>query len=169
MTPHKSRTNPFVLTFVLPPSHSSSVSLSSKHISSYVNRLLTTTRSTEHRTIENFILCTKEAEEADYKTVQRNVRQFVDGMRNFIITQHGAGFCFRFAPVKEPRALPAFSPPFEAGLPHLNSCPAPFTGPKLARMMPRQASSPLPDGMRGPAKLWQPTRKLDVAVKMVAL
>lgn len=76
---------------IYPLSHSLSVSLSSKHISSYVNRLLTTTRATEHRTIENFILCTKEAEDTDYKTVQRNVRQFVDGMRNFIIAQHGAG------------------------------------------------------------------------------
>lgn len=67
------------------------MSLSSKRISNYVNRVLTTSRGTEHRTIENFILCTREAEDSDYKAVQRNVRQFVDGMRNFIIAQHGQG------------------------------------------------------------------------------
>lgn len=61
-----------------------------KKVASYINRLLTSPRTTEHRTVENFILCTRDSSEADYKAVQRNVRQFLDGMRNFLITQHGA-------------------------------------------------------------------------------
>lgn len=39
--------------------------------------------------MENFIICTRESHEDTYQAVQRNVRQFLDGMRNYLLTQHG--------------------------------------------------------------------------------
>jgi hypothetical protein len=72
-----------------PALHREKSSNTQKRIAGYLNRILSNPRSTEHRTVDNFVVCTKEGDEQSYKTIQRNVRQFMDGMRNFLMTQYG--------------------------------------------------------------------------------
>ncbi|EGD78399.1 hypothetical protein PTSG_09467 [Salpingoeca rosetta] len=61
----------------------------SQRISNHLGRLLSSSRTAEGRTVDSFVQCTEDAEEDDFHVVMRNIRQFLDGMRNFVLAQHG--------------------------------------------------------------------------------
>lgn len=48
------------------------------------------TESTFSRNIENFIACTKDSRETSPQIVMRNMRQFMSGMKNYLV-KHGEG------------------------------------------------------------------------------
>ncbi|SPP89245.1 protein sprint isoform X3 [Drosophila guanche] len=56
----------------------------------YTLQLALDTSSTFARNIENFISCTKESREAAPQVVMRNMRQFMSGMKNYLV-KHGEG------------------------------------------------------------------------------
>lgn len=64
----------------------------SRRASQFVHKVTKGNTSVAGRTIENFIVCTEESDEGNASLVQRNVRQFLDGMRNFLHSQHEAKF-----------------------------------------------------------------------------
>ena len=67
-----------------------------KHVAKLLRHQIATP-SALNATIANFIVCTKDSAAAEPATLARNIRQFFDGLRNFIIAQYGAA-----APVMEP-------------------------------------------------------------------
>ena len=60
-----------------------------KHVARLLRHLIATP-SALNSTIANFIVCTKDAVVAEPAALARNIRQFFDGLRNFIIAQYGA-------------------------------------------------------------------------------
>lgn len=56
----------------------------------YTLQLAQDPSSTFARNIENFICCTKESREAAPQVVMRNMRQFMSGMKNYLV-KHGEG------------------------------------------------------------------------------
>ncbi|XP_017035272.1 protein sprint isoform X1 [Drosophila kikkawai] len=56
----------------------------------YTLQLAQDPNSTFARNIENFICCTKESREAAPQVVMRNMRQFMSGMKNYLV-KHGEG------------------------------------------------------------------------------
>ncbi|XP_037936204.1 protein sprint-like [Teleopsis dalmanni] len=59
-------------------------------VRSYTLQLAHDQSSTFARNIENFISCTKESREAAPQVVMRNMRQFMNGMKNYLV-KHGEG------------------------------------------------------------------------------
>lgn len=59
-------------------------------IASYALSLANDRTSTFSRNIENFISCTKESRETSPQVVMRNMRQFMSGMKNYLV-KHGEG------------------------------------------------------------------------------
>ncbi|XP_055904339.1 protein sprint isoform X2 [Eupeodes corollae] len=56
----------------------------------YTLQLASDNKSTFAQNIENFISCTKESREAAPQVVMRNMRQFMNGMKNYLV-KHGEG------------------------------------------------------------------------------
>lgn len=56
----------------------------------YTLQLANDNKSTFAQNIENFISCTKESREAAPQVVMRNMRQFMNGMKNYLV-KHGEG------------------------------------------------------------------------------
>eukprot|EP00051_Salpingoeca_urceolata_P035599 m.30554 g.30554 ORF g.30554 m.30554 type:complete len:951 (+) comp9477_c0_seq1:310-3162(+) len=63
--------------------------VATRRCASLVNKIISSPRSPERRTISNFVVCTRESDDTDPGLVMQNVRQFLDGMRNYIFSQHG--------------------------------------------------------------------------------
>ncbi|XP_059621543.1 protein sprint isoform X2 [Phlebotomus argentipes] len=59
-------------------------------VGAYAMSLANDPTSTFARNIENFICCTKESREAAPQIVMRNMRQFMSGMKNYLV-KHGEG------------------------------------------------------------------------------
>ncbi|XP_037036643.1 uncharacterized protein LOC119074555 isoform X6 [Bradysia coprophila] len=59
-------------------------------VAAYALTLAADTSSTFSRNIENFIACTKESREVAPQVVMRNMRQFMSGMKNYLV-KHGEG------------------------------------------------------------------------------
>lgn len=59
-------------------------------IGDYAYALANDTSSTFSRNIQNFITCTKESRELAPQIVMRNMRQFMSGMKNYLV-KHGEG------------------------------------------------------------------------------
>lgn len=59
-------------------------------IGAYALALAKDTTSTFSRNIENFITCTKDSRETSPQIVMRNMRQFMSGMKNYLV-KHGEG------------------------------------------------------------------------------
>eukprot|EP00048_Salpingoeca_helianthica_P007135 m.106894 g.106894 ORF g.106894 m.106894 type:complete len:687 (-) comp14239_c0_seq2:18-2078(-) len=60
----------------------------SKKVMALVHKAIDNPRSMEGRTIHNFVLCTRESDESRSHVITRNIRQFIDGVRRLIITEH---------------------------------------------------------------------------------
>jgi hypothetical protein len=54
-------------------------------IRAYALQLATDKTTTFSQNIDNFIQCTRESKEADPKVVMRNMRQFMSGMKNYLV------------------------------------------------------------------------------------
>lgn len=65
-------------------------SLPGESIGAYTLTLANDRTSTFARNIENFISCTKESREMAPQVVMRNMRQFMSGMKNYLV-KHGEG------------------------------------------------------------------------------
>lgn len=59
-------------------------------IGAYALALAQDSTSTFSRNIENFISCTKDSRESSPQIVMRNMRQFMSGMKNYLV-KHGEG------------------------------------------------------------------------------
>ncbi len=59
-------------------------------VAAYALTLAADSSSTFSRNIENFIACTKESREVAPQVVMRNMRQFMSGMKNYLV-KHGEG------------------------------------------------------------------------------
>lgn len=59
-------------------------------IKSYIFKLVQERNTTFAMTIENFIQCTRESSETSPAVVMRNIRQFMSGMKNYLL-KHGEG------------------------------------------------------------------------------
>lgn len=59
-------------------------------IAAYALTLAQDSSSTFSRNIENFISCTKESRETSPQIIMRNMRQFMSGMKNYLV-KHGEG------------------------------------------------------------------------------
>ncbi|KAK8767134.1 hypothetical protein V5799_006088 [Amblyomma americanum] len=59
-------------------------------VRSYIFRLVQERNTTFAMTIENFIQCTRESSETSPAVVMRNIRQFMSGMKNYLL-KHGEG------------------------------------------------------------------------------
>lgn len=59
-------------------------------VGAYALALANDTNSTFSRNIANFITCTKDSREAAPQIVMRNMRQFMSGMKNYLV-KHGEG------------------------------------------------------------------------------
>lgn len=59
-------------------------------IADYAHALANDSSSTFARNIQNFITCTKEAREITPQVMMRNMRQFMSGMKNYLV-KHGEG------------------------------------------------------------------------------
>jgi hypothetical protein len=59
-------------------------------IEAYALSLASDRTSTFARNVENFISCTKESRESTPQVVMRNMRQFMSGMKNYLV-KHGEG------------------------------------------------------------------------------
>ena len=59
-------------------------------IEQYTMQLAKDGTSTFSKNIENFIACTKESRELVPQNVMRNIRQFMNGMKNYLV-KHGEG------------------------------------------------------------------------------
>lgn len=59
-------------------------------MSAYALSLAQDATSTFSRNIENFIACTKESREMSPQIMMRNMRQFMSGMKNYLV-KHGEG------------------------------------------------------------------------------
>lgn len=59
-------------------------------VGAYALQLASEKTSTFARNIENFISCTKESREIAPQVVMRNMRQFMSGMKNYLV-KHGEG------------------------------------------------------------------------------
>lgn len=57
-------------------------------IRSYALQLAQDKTTTFAQNIDNFIACTKESKEKDPHVVMRNIRQFMSGMKNYLV-KHG--------------------------------------------------------------------------------
>ncbi|VDK80800.1 unnamed protein product [Cylicostephanus goldi] len=69
---------------------------SSAALQSYVERLAEDESTVFGATLKRFIECTVQSEEADPSVVVRNVRQFINGIKNYLV-KHGEGmFCQSF-------------------------------------------------------------------------
>ncbi|KAK5975594.1 Vacuolar sorting protein 9 and Ras-association domain containing protein [Trichostrongylus colubriformis] len=68
----------------------SSQAESSAAIQSYVERLAEDESTVFGATLKRFIECTVQSEEADPSVVVRNVRQFINGIKNYLV-KHGEG------------------------------------------------------------------------------
>ena len=58
----------------------------------FVHSVVQNPHAMECMTIRNFIVCTRESDERNPQVVQRNIRQFMDGMARLIVTEHSAAF-----------------------------------------------------------------------------
>lgn len=67
-----------------------SQSESSMALQSYVERLAEDENTVFGATLKRFIECTVQSEEADPRVVVRNVRQFINGIKNYLV-KHGEG------------------------------------------------------------------------------
>lgn len=61
-----------------------------EQVGAYALQLASEKTSTFARNIENFISCTKESREIAPQVVMRNMRQFMSGMKNYLV-KHGEG------------------------------------------------------------------------------
>ncbi|KAL3246029.1 hypothetical protein MRX96_058000 [Rhipicephalus microplus] len=59
-------------------------------VKSYIFKLVQERNTTFAMTIENFIQCTRESSETSPAVVMRNIRQFMSGMKNYLL-KHGEG------------------------------------------------------------------------------
>lgn len=73
-----------------PRNKSTAGSLPGDTIAAYALRLAGDASSTFSRNIENFIACTKDSRELAPQVVMRNMRQFMSGMKNYLV-KHGEG------------------------------------------------------------------------------
>ncbi|KAM7289371.1 protein sprint [Ixodes scapularis] len=60
------------------------------NVRSYIFKLVQERNTTFAMTIENFIQCTRESNETSPTVVMRNIRQFMSGMKNYLL-KHGEG------------------------------------------------------------------------------
>ncbi|XP_035827670.1 uncharacterized protein LOC101853809 [Aplysia californica] len=70
--------------------NSSSMKSPGAKIKDYIVKLSSDTHTTFGSTIENFIQCTLESQETNPQHVMRNVRQFMNGIKNYLV-KHGEG------------------------------------------------------------------------------
>lgn len=60
-----------------------------RRLTLFLEKTITSGKSTEGRTIFNFGICLQDARGRNYQDVLRDMRQFLDGLRRFITGQHG--------------------------------------------------------------------------------
>lgn len=70
--------------------HHNDATAAGSSIADYAHSLANDASSTFARNIQNFITCTKEAREITPQVMMRNMRQFMSGMKNYLV-KHGEG------------------------------------------------------------------------------
>lgn len=86
----KKKTFSFHYNITVHPQNRSSNISPGESVEAYALELAKNSSSTFAKNVENFICCTRESHETAPQVVMRNMRQFMSGMKNYLV-KHGEG------------------------------------------------------------------------------